>query len=506
MSDDRPNILMILTDQHCFDVLGCMGHPLVKTPHLDALAEQGVLFRTAYTPSPVCGPARAAIFSGLYPPGCGVVRNWTPFKPGIENQLVSERLRQSGYQTGMAGKLHFVPHDNDWGFEYKQLNDGPYSVYADDSVYSAYVDWLNETLYVENPDEAVRLFDDDEIQHPDGDLERFILGRNFIPESHHMTPWTIDRGQHFLDQRDPDRPFFLYLGLFGPHQPWAPPGEWADCIDPADVELPPQFEADMDNHPIFQARKAQNAAANRARFSRDDYRRILANYYGNVMMIDHYLGQLFDRLKRDGLWERTTVVFSADHGDHNGQFGLFFKGDMYESAIRVPLIIKPPGPAAPGRIDQPVSILDLYGTLLDAGGVKGWDGVGIEAGSLWPLTTGRADDRPESASVYAIHGHLPNHSLAMLHRGPMKLTRMGRGAGREPTWEYFDLRDAVVEAHNRYNDPPDADQLASMQHDLQHWWLAQAEKYPAMLVQYNKQNAARLDVRKADRLESVDDT
>lgn len=128
-TDDRPNILCLMTDQHCFRALGCADHPDVETPNIDSLANRGVQFTDAYCPSPVCGPARGSLFSGHYPENSGVNSNGDMFDPAIRGRLLPRLLRQGDYDTALAGKLHFTPINADYGFNYKQLHDAPYDCY-----------------------------------------------------------------------------------------------------------------------------------------------------------------------------------------------------------------------------------------------------------------------------------------------------------------------------------------------------------------------------------------
>ena len=140
----KPNILWIMTDQHKFSAMSSMCNIKGLTPALDKLAHAGYLFENAYTPSPVCGPARACVKTGCFPARTGVVDNWLPFSEGVK--FLPQMLKDAGYETGMTGKLHFYPAEADYGFEKVWLSDAPYSVYADDDKYSAYIKWLREKI------------------------------------------------------------------------------------------------------------------------------------------------------------------------------------------------------------------------------------------------------------------------------------------------------------------------------------------------------------------------
>lgn len=484
-----PNIVMIMTDQQRFDALSCVSDGLPDTPHLDGLAREGVRFDNAYAPSPVCAPARAAIKSGLYPPGCGVVGNWVPFHRDVP--LLTHRLRAQGYETALVGKLHFVPHLGRFGFDWRALHDAPYSVYADDEVFSDYVRWLRERWAARGKGDPVALFDADEDAFKDEDWYRFIMGSGFRTEEEHETAWCTRQAERYLDERDPAKPFFLFLSYFGPHQPFLPPEPWASLVRPQAVRLPPQFDVSMDAHPVFAASCGPRAQRFRELFSRERYQRMVAAYYGQMSMIDQAIGQFLARLKRDGLWDNTVVIFCSDHGDRNGAYGLFFKGEMYDSCCKVPLIVRAPGAPA-GRVDQHVlNTLDLYGTILDYAGDADWRQPGIEARSLAPLLAGPGAAHSEGwdNATYSIIGEDPLRNLTMLRRDHLKLIRLARGP-EEALYELYETREASpgspAETHNVYTDPAYAAEAAAMRAELDAWWRAQSAKYPPRVIRYRK--------------------
>jgi arylsulfatase A-like enzyme len=472
---------VIMTDQHRYDRLSCTGDPVLRTPSIDSIAETGILFSNAYTPSPVCSPARAAIKSGMYPPGCGVVTNWVPFKDDVE--LLTHRLRQNSYVTAVCGKLHFVPHEERFGFDHRRMNDAPYSIYANDDRYSDYVAWLRESW--DRDVDPVELFDEDESAFMSGDWQRFIMGSSFRREQEHDIPWVVDECIRFLDARDTQRPFFLFASFFGPHQPFAPPAPWNTLYDPERIQLPPQFEAEMEGSPIFQETCAQRARQFKRLWSREVYCEMVAAYCGQVAMIDHHVGRLLDHLKRENLWDNTSIIFCSDHGDHNGAYGLFFKGQMYDSCCKVPLLIKPSGLVGGGTVrDEIVNTLDLYGTILDMAGDTDWRQPHIEARSLVPLLQGSGGVAWKN-KTYAIIGADPAENLSMLRTDCLKLIRLSRG-GSEPLYELYDMRDEPVEVRNVFDDPDYVDGREELRAELDAWWAGQCAAYPDEIRSYAK--------------------
>jgi arylsulfatase A-like enzyme len=484
----KPNIVMVMCDQMRFDRFGAMGDVNVLTPNIDALSREGLLFKNAYCPSPVCAPSRASIKTGLFPPGNGVVSNWIPFKEkvagttDINQYLLTERLRSQGYYTGMAGKLHFVPADDAFGFDFKALSDAPYSVYANDDKHSDYVKWLRETYFKDSDTDIVGIFDRDELYYPDSIYE-FIMGSGWRTEEQHDIPWTVEQSMNFIENRDQGKPFFLFTSFFGPHQPYLVPAPWDTLYNPDDIVLGPRFYASLEDSPIFQMSALGGKLSKQLRAEWDErkYKEVLAAYFGQISMIDHYLGKMFDQLKEKGLWENTWVVFLADHGDFNSAYGTFFKGEMYDVSVKIPLIVKPSvGEGQKGVREELVSSIDLYGTILDIAGDKTWRNLPeMESRSLLPLI------KQESTSgwkneVYSIIGADPENNLCMLRSGSLKIIRKNV-KGSEPVYELYDFDKDPFETRNVYGNAAYLDAGGKLRSQLDSWQDKQAERYPEEL-------------------------
>lgn len=401
---------------------------------------------------------------------------------------MTHRLRQNGYSTAVCGKLHFVPHQASFGFEYKRMNDAPYSVYADDDKYSDYIAWLRQTTYRDSGVDPVALFDEDENAFKHGDWYRFTMGSNFRRECEHDIPWVVNESIRFLSQRDQEKekPFFLFTSFFGPHQPFEPPAPWNSIYDPESIRLPPQFEADMQGSPIFQETCARRAELFKSLWDAEAYRKMIAAYYGQVAMIDHYVGQLFDYLKKENLWDNTLIIFVSDHGDHNGAYGLLYKGDMYDSCCKVPLLIKPPHFSSGGIVcDRVVNTLDLYGTILDTAGDRSWKQPQIEARSLVPLLAASPESVAWENKTSAIIGSDAKTNLTMLRSDDLKMIRLARG-DNEPLYELYDMNDGIVEVRNVFDDPEYQDAKRRLKAELDAWWTQQSEEYPDEIESYMK--------------------
>ncbi|MBI5010903.1 MAG: sulfatase-like hydrolase/transferase [Bacteroidia bacterium] len=349
---EKPNILFIMTDQHNAGYFGFMGHPLVKTPNIDELAKHSAVFTSAYCASPVCGPSRAAVFTGQYPLRNGVTTNWIKLKD--ESALLTTKLSEAGYYNGMIGKLHLTPVTADHGFQFRRICDSPYDLYdKEEIVENDYLKWAANDLGISPERLAVLAGESERCGVKDS---RFWLGWSWADDKHQITTWTGNEAVSFIEHYEKKQPFFLHVSFFGPHHPYSTCDPWDKMYDPADFTLPVTFG------------KVQPGAQPgiRPEWPEETWRKIIAAYCGNISAIDKQVGLIIKALKDKGLWENTLIVFTSDHGDHMGDFSQLGKGTMLESSVRVPLIIKAPGKEKQGkRNQQVVNLIDLYSTILD---------------------------------------------------------------------------------------------------------------------------------------------
>ncbi len=347
---ERPNLVFITTDQHRGDCTGIDGHPILETPHLDQLANEGVYFPRAYSPSPVCVPARMVMMTGQSPYNTGFFTNSSSALG--QTDTLPRILGGLGYQTQLIGKAHFSPQRARLGFDNTIINESGRYREGDD-----YHLWLNKTPYA-GLERATSIGNNDVFSR-----------RSVVPETHHVNTWTANECIEFLDRRDPTCPFFLWMSFSRPHSQYDPPAPYDAWYDPEDVP-PPIRTPDEDFLPP-ELREA-TLRYDWDRLSPARIARARQHYFGQITHIDHQIGRFLAVLRWKGLWDNTLVIFTSDHGDMMGDHGLFFKSHFFEGSGRVPLILRAPrgweGAIPAQRYGKPVSLVDVLPTLVSAAG------------------------------------------------------------------------------------------------------------------------------------------
>ncbi len=458
MPQERPNIIYIVADQYNHAALSCLDHPVVNTPNLDALAADGTLFSSTYCASMACGPSRACMFSGLHADRHGSQNNHIEYA-NPDQPVLPELLTAAGYDTALVGKLHLKPFNRHFGFRYFMRNDAPYTNYLRDEAYdSAYVKYLADELYDGDIEAVIRRFTEDESNYPNGDEARFILGTDVAQKpEHHEAAWCVRESIKYMgSERDKDKPFFLNIGIYGPHQPYLCPPPWdLSMYPPETIPLPESFYTEMSGKPLAQQKMFMVDRRHQNGWREDDWKRMMSAYYGYVSFIDHCLGELFDWMKDNGLWDNTIVIFTADHGDYNGQYKLFYKGSPHEGSTHVPLIIRHPEALHGERIDRELSNLDLFAACLN------WAGTAI------PEDTDSRDMSvifEESPEAWEPGAFFKNEKESMLTRNSMKLMR-GLD-GDKVIYEFYDLNEDPQELNNLFDSADYAEVITAMKEEL----------------------------------------
>jgi len=380
----RPNILLIVCDQLRADALSCYGNTFVRTPAIGSLGRDGTVFESAYTPSPVCVPARACLITGNEPRTNGCFDNGYPM-PATDTFM--SLLSGAGYRTHGVGKMHFTPDARDHrGFETRDHGEEFGSAETDD-----YLAFLADAGYgyVESP-------------HGLRDEMYYIPQLSPVPEELHFSHWVADRSIDFLDNAPRDRPFLLWSSFIAPHPPFAPPSPWHRLYEPS--LLPGPFEP-SDGDGLLTAYDRLQARYKYRDGGRDRrlWQLIRAYYFASVSFVDEQVGRILDALERTGRRADTIVVFTADHGEFLGDYGTFGKRSFLDVAARVPLIVSGPG-FGPERRTDLASLTDLAPTFLCAATVdsRQLDGLPLQDGHPGRTLYGQFQEGP--LGLYAVIG------------------------------------------------------------------------------------------------------
>ncbi len=391
MSEQRPNILWLCTDQQRYDTVNALGNPLVRSPNVDGLIDEGVAFTQAYCQSPVCAPSRASFLTGRYPRTTRCRQNGQ--KIPDDEVLISRMLANHGYRCGLAGKLHLASCSE--GKVEQRIDDGYHDFNwshhpQPDWPENAYTQWLAskgktwEELY-------------------DGPATGYV--KEGLPAEFHQTTWCAEMAIEFIKENQ-NQPWFFSFNCFDPHHPFDPPVEYMRRYDPGDMPLPKRGPGDAASKTTFQQLDSVWAHNNPGEFhtgaiTDEDHRNVTAAYYGMCELIDDQVGRILQALEDSGQREDTIVIFMSDHGEMLGDHGIYFKGPhFYDEAVRVPLVISWPKRFQSGlRVDGLTELTDLVPTLLETVGlpIPGR----VQGRSLVPHLTGEADPARHRDFVYS---------------------------------------------------------------------------------------------------------
>lgn len=422
MADER-NILLISSDQHNPRAAGYAGHPVVRTPNLDALAERGTEFTSAYCSSPICVPSRASLATGRYAHEIGTWDNSAPYAG--EPASWGHHLRDAGYQVASVGKLHYRDGECDTGIDDQRL-----------------------AMHVHGRGDikGVALRSSGQMHPP-----RTELSKNLLTTGPGESEYTVydravgDESVRFLSQL-PEQPWMLFASFVTPHFPLIVPDEFYDLYDDADIPDPEPW-SDAWRHPAIEIFRDSFGLIRD--LTPDEHRRALRSYWALTSFMDAQVGRVLDALEASGQSDRTLVVYTSDHGESAGAHGQWFKHLMNEESVRVPLILAGAGIAVGEKAATPVSQIDLTPTFLDWAGVAREPGATPHAVSLLDLDALAAMDRPVMAEYHA-NGSLS--ASVMLRDGRYKYIEY---VGYRP--QLFDLEADPHEHRDLARDPAHAE-------------------------------------------------
>ncbi len=361
------NILLIHSDQHRFDCVGVNGHPLLRTPHLDRLAAEGMNFTHAFTPIPLCVPERNSLLHGQWPTQHLCIANYdteAPRPPAEDLPSFVHPLREAGYFLGYVGKWHVNQHRGavDYGFH-------------EDVPEGAYGKWRAQQGLPPRPREN-KWF---------GELDPHIG-----PEQSKLA-WGADRAIDMLERCAAEgRPFFIRWDPSEPHLPNVVPEPFFSMYPPETIAPWPSFPDAFEGKPYIQAQQLRTWGLERWTWS--DWAPVVSRYLGEISLLDAQVGRLLGALERLGLTDDTLVIYTSDHGDMCGGHGMIDKHFiMYDDVVRIPLILRWPGRIPAGRVCDAFvcHALDLASTFCDVAGVSAPET--FRGKSLVPLFEGAAD-------------------------------------------------------------------------------------------------------------------
>ncbi len=371
---NKPNILLIMADQLAGPILPFDSSGFIDAPYLQGLAEEGVVFESAYCNFPICAPSRASMHAGILPHRFGQYDNSSEFPADVPT--IAHYLRQIGYRTILSGKMHFVGPDQLHGYEKRLTTE----IYPANFAWT--VDWskgyrfrpTNLTMApVIEAGQCVRSLQidfDDEVE------------------------FASTQGLFDLARQQDDSPFFMTVSFTHPHSPYVITEQYWNRYRHDDIKMP-----DVSDLPLEQRDKLSwnlhfCQGRDEYQVTEEQIRNARHAYFGMISYVDDKIGQLLSVLDETGLKDNTIVIFTADHGDMMGERGMWYKQHFFEWACRVPLVVSWPGNFSPARTDCEVSLVDLMPTLLDmATDGNGWADVTESDGhSLFPMIANQNRD------------------------------------------------------------------------------------------------------------------
>lgn len=447
MSDHQkqPNIIFVITDQQRFDTIAAGGFSYMKTPNLDRMVREGTYFRQTYVTSPSCAPSRASLFTGVYPHTNGVYRNDEPWAFSWV-QLMAD----AGYRCVNVGKMHTSPFEDSFGFHERHVVENKDRATAR---LPFFLDQWDKAIWNRGFEKPSR------VTYRRREDYRSSLGAFVwnLPEDLHSDNFVSALAQMWLDAYTGNEPFFLQIGIPGPHPPYDPTQEYLDMYADAELPEPILSVADIATQPAaLKALRAQHLAVDHDAVvhlpapSREQTRRQRQHYFANVSMVDTQMGKLIEAVERRGVLNDTIIIFTSDHGDSLNDHGHSQKWSMYEHSVRVPAIVWAPGRVAEGRVvDDLVSLFDFAPTVLEMAGVPvpEW----MEAQSLMPYLRGEhceprkyvfsehAGDRIFNGSTFMTMIRSQRHKL-------VHFVDSDEG-------QLFDMHDDPMEMNNLWSDP-----------------------------------------------------
>lgn len=463
---EKPNILFITTDQQRRDTLGCYGNNLVKTPNIDSLAANGVIYERAYCQSPICIPSRITMITGKTAQHHGATLHNTAMR---ENErTIGHALQENGYRTHFIGKPHFTSQQNtgcresisDWregkhkgwnghyaGFETTEIILG-----HSNPLLAHYGDWLRE-----NHPQHIKKFIYENMEPIDITCGQGVY-KNDVPEEAYSSAYVGERACAYIKERAAaGEPFYCFASFPDPHWPICPPEPWFSMYDGltdnqvAHFITPYAGERERDESPpTFRQHGPYDGGGHFMANPADAYK-ITRAYWGSVSLIDKNVGKMLDTLKQCGIYDNTIIVFTTDHGDYMGAHGMMAKGGfLWEEFINIPFIISYPAKYKPVKSNALFSLTDVVPTILESAGISP-ETLAVDGVSHHDMLAGDGVQARDSVMVvhFSVTGDKNWPDIHCLIYGRHKLVyHAGSGKG-----ELYDLEADPRELKNLYETP-----------------------------------------------------
>jgi len=512
---DKPNFLYLMVDQQRADWLGCYGHPVVKTPNIDAIAAAGTRFDECHVATPVCMPNRASLMTGRMPSLHGLRYNGCTLSERA-NTFV-DVLKASGYATASIGKSHLQPmtkmvarHPNTglngpikeaWKPDPGNYGNEEPERYVDSEHFdfpTPYYGFDHVDVVTAHGDKAGGHYNQwfkakhtkwKALHDPANQLPHDYTCpqayRTPVPEESYTTAYIRDSGKDYLTKQvGAEQPFFAFVSFPDPHHPFNPPGKYWDMYDPYDFELPSRFEDHRNPPPpllharqYFEETGGQPTPQHSFMASDREVLEAMALTAGMITMIDDAVGQIIQTLKDNGQYENTVIVFNADHGDYLGDFNLLMKGPWALRSIhRVPMIWSDPASRV-GRVTPALSsTIDIPATILDRAGVDSY--FGMQGQSFMDCVHGAERLRDnlliEYNDGFARHGFEPSARVRSIVTKDWQLS-----VYKDQDWgELYDLKNDPRQTHNLWASGQHAGAKAELFEQLTQLLIGQMDESP----------------------------
>lgn len=459
----RPNVLILMSDQHKRSCMGAYGDMVAKTPNLDRLAAGSVRFTNAYCTNPICTPSRASIMTGLYSHNNEAQDNSSPYSP--EHKTIAHHFNAAGYMTGLIGKMHWVDAQSH-GFEYRlEFND--WFQYLGPEI-QLYVDELARPNSGSGLPELEGLWEGEGDPwkghtHLDNRKGPVAVGRpSLLDEKDHFDEFVARESVKFLKRfGNSDRPFFLVTSFLKPHDPFMPAERFAKMFRAEDMKLPDSWgKADRSKLPKEVVSMIDYNRPTPELSDPAEAKKRIALYYANLAQMDDCLGKVVQAVKDLGLENDTIIFYFPDHGEMLGELGLWQKFEFYEGSCGVPLLVRVPGLAS-GVCDAPVSLVSICTTATDLAGARLLapnDGISLRPWVQNPKTT------QSYGPVYAEYGLKSDQPKAMIREGEWKFTYWLNDIP-----ELYNLKSDPEELHNLAAEPEYRPRVERMRQQLLAW-------------------------------------